>query len=170
MNFNKKILYCPQILLLIFSFFLIFAFYTGCAKVNVVDKNSEKVKIEKVINTSIGWAMTKDTSLLYSIMAKDTNFFIYHPDSLSTIIGIENFKKLSDFWMDTKFVATDFKVKNLRLNLSASGDVAWFSCLLDDHALWDGKFSGWDNARWTGVLEKRNNNWEIVQMHFSFPK
>ncbi|MBN2147729.1 MAG: nuclear transport factor 2 family protein [Anaerolineales bacterium] len=39
---------------------------------------------------------------------------------------------------------------------------------LDDHAEWNGEPTGWDNARWTGVLEKRNSKWVIVQMHFSF--
>jgi hypothetical protein len=27
---------------------------------------------------------------------------------------------------------------------------------------------GWKDTRWTGVLEKRNGKWLIVQMHFSF--
>lgn len=156
--------------ILIFSNVFIFLFVSGCSKINDGDKYSEKEKIEKVINTSIGWALNKDTTLLYSIMAQDTNLFIYHPDSLSNIIGFENFKKLSGFWMDPRFKATGFNVKKLRLNISNSGDVAWFSCFLDDLAEWDGKFAGWYNVRWTGVLEKRNDSWVIVQMHFSFPK
>jgi hypothetical protein len=148
----------------------IFLFISGCSKPVALDKVAEMETIEKVINTSIGWASNKDTALLYSLMAQDTNFFIFHPDSTSTIIGFENFKKLADFWLDPRFKATDFKVKSLRLNFSNSCDVAWFSCYLDDHAEWDGKKAGWDNVRWTGVLEKRNNKWIIVQMHFSFPK
>ena len=26
----------------------------------------------------------------------------------------------------------------------------------------------WKDTRWTGVLERRNGEWLIVQMHFSF--
>lgn len=156
--------------ILMFSYIFIFMFISGCAKVNKIDKYSEKEKIEKVINTSIGWALNKDTALLFSMMSQDSNLFIFHPDSASTVIGFENFKKQSGFWLNPKFKATDFKVKNLRIDISNSGTVAWYSCNLDDHALWGEKQIGWDNVRWTGVLEKKNENWVIMQMHFSFPK
>lgn len=56
----------------------------------------------------------------------------------------------------------------LRVNLSRSGTVAWYSAKLDDFAEWQGQPVGWENARWTGVLEKREDRWRIVQMHFSF--
>jgi len=131
------------------------------------DQQLEKLEVEKVISISIGWALQKDLDLLYSSVAHDSSFFIFHPDSATTITGFENFRKLSSFWMDPKFKATDFNIKDLRINLSRYGDVAWYSCYLDDHALWDGKKIGWDNARWTGVLEKREGRWLIVQMHFS---
>jgi len=131
------------------------------------DRQLERKEIEKVISASIGWALNKDLDLLYGCFAQDSSFFIFHPDSATTITGFENFKKLSSFWMNPKFKATDFAVRDLRVNFSSSGDVAWYSCYLDDHALWDGKKIGWDNARWTGVLEKRGGRWLIVQMHFS---
>jgi hypothetical protein len=35
---------------------------------------------------------------------------------------------------------------------------------------WNGKPSCWKDTRWTGVLEKREGRWVIVQMHFSFAK
>jgi len=130
----------------------------------------DKAEIEAVIRDSIGWALTKDFDRLYSIMAQDTNFFIFHPDSRSTIHGFDAFKTLSGHWQNDAFRATDFAVKELKINLSESGTVVWYSAYLDDHAEWDGKPIGWDNARWTGVLEKRDGNWVIVQMHFSFPK
>lgn len=171
MNLIKKLIgYAVIFWVLIYSCVIIFTFTTGCSKVNEVKNITEKEKIEIVINSSIGWALNKDTILLYSIMAKDTNLFIFHPDSASTVIGFDNFKKLSSIWLNAKFKATDFKVKNLRINISKSGDVAWYSCNLDDHALWGEEQIGWDNVRWTGVLEKRNGVWIIVQMHFSFPK
>jgi hypothetical protein len=72
--------------------------------------------------------------------------------------------------MKDAFKATDFAVKDLRVKFAKLGNVAWYSCFLDDHALWDGQPAGRDNARWTGTLEKRNGKWVVVQMHFSFPK
>jgi ketosteroid isomerase-like protein len=56
----------------------------------------------------------------------------------------------------------------MRINISNSGDVAWYSAILDDFGEWNGKPTAWRNTRWTGVLEKRDERWVIVQMHFSF--
>jgi ketosteroid isomerase-like protein len=50
---------------------------------------------------------------------------------------------------------------------SRSGDVAWYSAMLDDQGEWDGKPTGAKDIRWTGVLEKRHGRWVVVQMHGS---
>ncbi|HSQ34451.1 MAG TPA: nuclear transport factor 2 family protein, partial [Candidatus Binatia bacterium] len=66
------------------------------------------------------------------------------------------------------FKMTGFEIRNLRLDVSSSGTVAWWSCILDEAASWAGRPVGWKDTRWTGVLEKRAGKWLIVQMHFSF--
>lgn len=131
----------------------------------------EQIEVEQCIRDSIGWALNKDIDRLFSIMAQDENFFIFHPDSRSTIVGFSAFQELGQrSWLNEAFKATDFAIKDLRVNYALLGNAAWFSCMLDDHAEWNGEPIGWDNCRWTGVLEKRENGWVIVQMHFSFAK
>ena len=130
-----------------------------------IDQN----KVEKIISDSIGWALTKDINRLFSIVAQDEDFFICHPDSKSTTLGFEAFQQLGErMWLTNAFRATDFAIRELRVNFSTTGTVAWYSAYLDDHAEWNGKPGGWDNVRWTGVIEKRVDRWVIVQMHFSF--
>ena len=137
----------------------------------MIPAETERLAVEKVIHDSIGWALTKDLGRLFSIMAQDEDFFIFHPDSRSTIAGFDAFKKLGErFWIKKEFKATHFAVKNLRLKFAELGNAGWYSCMLDDHAEWDGQPIGWDNCRWTGTPEKRTGKWVIVQMHFSFPK
>ena len=128
----------------------------------------EREAVEKAIHDSIDWALTKDRALLERVIAHDANLFIFHPDSKSTIVGWDAIVKHFGFWMDPRFKATRYEVNDLRTTLSRSGDVAWFSAILDDCGEWDGKPSGWNDTRWTGVLEKRDGAWVIVQMHFSF--
>jgi hypothetical protein len=131
-------------------------------------EGAEKAQIERVVRASIGWALNKDQQLLYGSMAQDSAFFIFHPDSKSTIVGFEAFRRLAEsVFMSEKFKATDFAVRDLRVHLSKGRDVAWYSAYLDDHGEWDGRKTGWDDARWTGVLEKRRGKWVIAQMHFS---
>ena len=132
------------------------------------DVARERAVVEQTIRHSIGWALTKNLPLLESLIAHDAELFIFHPDSKSTVVGWNAFVKLFDFWMDPRFRATSFDVRDLRITFSRAGDVAWFSAMLDDFADWDGKPGGWKDTRWTGVLEKRGGKWVIVQMHFSF--
>jgi len=69
--------------------------------------------------------------------------------------------------MDPRFKATRFDVRDLRVTFSRSGDVAWWSAILDDMGEWDGRPVGWKDTRWTGVVEQRDGSWVITQMHFS---
>jgi len=131
----------------------------------------DRIDVEKTIHATIGWALTKDFNKLYDSLAQDDDFFIFHPDSKSTIIGFEAFKRFGErVWQNEAFRATDYAIKDLRVTFSCTGQVAWYSCYLDDHAEWNGKPTGWDDCRWTGTLEKRGDKWVTVQMHFSFPK
>ncbi|UCE23161.1 MAG: nuclear transport factor 2 family protein [Candidatus Zixiibacteriota bacterium] len=142
----------------------------GCANMTVtIDREAEIAAVEQAINTSIKWCLPdKDREKLYAHVAKDSSFFIFHPDSKSTIVGYESFRQFAEtIFFDPRFKAVSSEVKDLRVNLSDDGNVAWFSCLLDDYGEWDGNPIGWTNARWTGVLEKREGTWFLVQQHFS---
>ena len=128
----------------------------------------DRAVVEQTIRDSIGWALTKDRVLLERVITHDADLFIFHPDSKSTVVGWDAFAKNFSFWMDPRFKATSFDVRDLRITFARSGEVCWFSAMLDDLAEWDGKPTGWKDTRWTGVLERRGGNWVIVQMHFSF--
>jgi ketosteroid isomerase-like protein len=130
-------------------------------------RETEKAAIAKLINDSICWALTKDRALQESTMAHDEDLFIFWTKSNSTIVGWNQYVKLFDTYMDPRFKATLTEVRDLRVNISRSGDVAWFSATLDDLGEWDGKPRGARDIRWTGVLEKRKGRWVIVQEHGS---
>jgi len=127
-----------------------------CAPGPDKDRSEERAAVKEVIGNSIGWALDKDVDLLYRSVARDADFFIFHPDSRSTITGFDAFK------------ATGFEIGDLKITFSETATVAWFSAILDDHGEWGGTPSSWIDTRWTGVLEKRDGRWVIAQMHFSF--
>jgi ketosteroid isomerase-like protein len=134
---------------------------------NVLSTDTEKKMVESAIRNSIGWAKTKDINLLYSVISNDTNYIEVDPDD-RVVKGFQDFKKAEAFWMNPGFKAIRYEIKDLKIDFSRSGDVAWFFCKLDDINEWNGKPASWENTRWTGVLEKRDSHWIIVQMHFSF--
>jgi cyclase len=127
----------------------------------------EKAAIAKVITDSICWALTKDRALAESTLAHDEDLFYFWTNSTFTVNGWKQHLKYFDTWMDPRFKAVRTEVRDLRVHLSRSGDVAWYAATLDDVVEFDGKRGGGEDIRWTGVLEKRDGKWVIVQMHAS---
>jgi hypothetical protein len=130
---------------------------------------SEKAKIEQTIRASIGWAKEKDFKLLHAVIANDSSYVEVDPGK-KIVRGFDDFRKGEKFWGSPDFKAVRNEIRDLKISISGSGDVAWYYCVLDDINEWKGKPAGWMNTRWTGVLEIRDGKWVIVQMHFSFAK
>jgi len=141
---------------------------SSCNKpANTFNIQKDKQLVKKAIHSSIGWAKNKDIDLLYSVIASDSNYVSVHPED-KVVKGFSEFKKAEKFWMSNDFKAISYEISDLKINFSKPGNIAWFYCMLDDINEWKEQPANWENTRWTGVLEKRNNNWVIVQMHFSF--
>jgi hypothetical protein len=129
---------------------------------------AETARIDSVIRANIRWALQKDTALLYRTVAHDSALHWFSPDSAGTIRGFDAFKRqVEGLFMNPAFVALRSDFRDMRISLSRLGNVAWWSCILDDFNTWQGNPVNWENVRWTGVLEKREHGWVIVQMHFS---
>ena len=127
----------------------------------------EKVQIAKVIDDSIGWFKNKDFELLFQIFADSPDLLLYQPTSEATIKGIEAFRNYSIRWKNPEVVYDRHEVRELRIDLAKHKDVAWFSALLDDCGKTGNRSFCWKDTRWTGVLQKHQGKWRIIQMHFS---
>jgi hypothetical protein len=134
----------------------------------VPEADPENAAIARVIDDSIGWFKTKDFDLMFSTLAHDPALFMFQPDSGSTIQSFEEFEKYSEIYRNPDVRYARHEIRELRIHRSRSGDVAWFSAILDDCSESKGKVGCWQDTRWTGVLEKRDGRWVILQMHFSF--
>ncbi|HUV37923.1 MAG TPA: nuclear transport factor 2 family protein [Patescibacteria group bacterium] len=140
---------------------------TGAAAAGGADK--EKAEVIKVIETSIKWCFPdKSRERLYGSVVNDSTFFMFQPDSRTTIDGFEAFRQYAErVFMVDECQPKGSTIKELRVILSRSGDVAWFSCLLDDWGEWAGTPWNWKDTRWTGVLQKTGGRWVMMQQHFS---
>lgn len=132
--------------------------------------DTDREAIRQVIDDSIGWFKTKNFDRLFEIFPLDPNLFLYQPTSQSTVIGGEAFRKSTDLWRNKDNVYLWHKIRDLRINLSESGTVAWWSAMLDDCGSYGGQEECWKDCRWTGVVEKRGGKWVIAQCHFSFAR
>jgi len=130
----------------------------------------KKAVIADVIHRSVEWGLTKDVEMQTGTLAHDDDLFIIWTASWHVTSGWREHEKHLETVLDPRFRAERAEVRDLQIHLSRSGDVAWFSATLDDVVSWDGKTDRFgENLRWTGVLEKRDSRWAIVQLHASLP-
>jgi len=133
------------------------------------DKARETENVKKAIDNVFGWAVTKDFDLFFGTIADDSDFISVTPYK-RVKIGVDDVKQDTGFWADPRFKAIRHEVRDLKIVFSTTGEVAWFYGELDDINEWDGQPANWEKVRWTGVLEKREDRWRVVQQHFSWPK
>lgn len=61
------------------------------------------------------------------------------------------------------------EIRDLTVHFGPSGKVAWYFHLLDAEIRSGGTTHTWEGARFTGVLEKRDGDWKMMQTHVSLP-
>jgi len=154
-------------LILSVSFVLYFSlgFVSNGAAQDTTSPDYEMVK--ETIEQSIGWAIEKDFDNMFRLW--DENMFHFWLFSNSIVVGLDSFKIYAEQWEDPDFRGTRFEFKDLRIMFSSDGDVAWYSCFLDDCGALKGKEFCLENVFQTGVLEKQDGRWVHVLMHGSYP-
>jgi ketosteroid isomerase-like protein len=136
--------------------------------VPAADIEAEKEAVRQVAYQFVGWALdNKNLDKLKSALSHDEDFFMFQPSSRATIRGYQQFLGLIPGWMSPDFRATRTELRDVVVGISRSGDAAWFSAMLEDCGEYKGKPSCWSDCRYSGVLEKRDGRWVIVQAHFS---
>ena len=150
----------------IFIILLTLLLIPGC-RAPAADTSTDYEAVKDSIEQSIGWAIEKDFEAMFRLWADDMfHFWLF---SGSQVTGLENFKKYAERWKDPDFRGTRFEFKDLRIVFSRSGDVAWYSCFLDDCGSYKGVETCLKDVFQTGVLEKRDGRWVHVQMHGAYP-
>ncbi|MBN3035061.1 MAG: nuclear transport factor 2 family protein, partial [Bacteroidales bacterium] len=124
--------------------------------------------VEHAIHNVLGWAMNKDFTLFFNTISDDSYFISVTPYE-RVKFGLQDVYNDTAFWGSPYFRAIHHELFDLRIDFSADRTVAWFWCLVDDINTWKGEPANWEKVRWTGVLEKRNERWRVVQQHFSWP-
>jgi hypothetical protein len=133
------------------------------------DETAERAAVEGAIRAMIGWAQNKDFDLLHATPVHDSTYLAVHPGD-SMVRGYDDFLESAEWFRSPDFRAVHYEIWDLQITFSRSHDVAWYYCMLNDENEFQGQPANWMNTRWTGVLEKLDGRWHMMQMHFSFPQ
>ena len=107
-----------------------------------------------------------DHKMFAETMAQDPEMVTFGTDASERWDGWDDLQKSVKKQFDA-FDILNVKRMDKKLNLSDSGEVAWFSEIVDWEFLVEGKKQIIKGVRFTGVMEKRENEWKIVQFHSS---
>mgnify|MGYP000465140539 CR=1 FL=1 len=151
------------LLLAIFTLFMIQGCQQSC------DKEKAISDVQLVLEKYVIANENNNIDLLKDVWAQDEDIVIFGTDSDEQLIGwgqVKNtFLKQFEIFEKTYISVTD---QNIRIN--CDGKAAWFSEILNyNYTTTDGISKSFEGIRFTGILEKRDGKWLIVQSHMSIP-
>ncbi len=133
-----------------------------------VDLEAAKVAVNSVLDQWIQAFETENMELFSKLVAHDPDMVSFGTDAAERCVGYQSLensmKRLFESAEESKATSRDRVIK-----VHKSGEVAWFSEIWDQKGKAQGQPYAMEGSRLTGVLEKRNGNWVIVQIHASVP-
>ena len=153
------------------SLFIVFSilFLVSCSnrdkKINIAD---ETIAIEQLLENYIIANETQDYNLIESIWSPESDIILYGTDSHERLVGWTNirnaFKEQFGQIEETYISASDQFIK-----INCTGNTAWFAEALSYNFMYKGEAKKFEGLRFTGVVEKTDGQWKIVQAHLSVP-
>jgi ketosteroid isomerase-like protein len=133
-----------------------------------VDPALDLVAVKTVVDQYMEIMKKKDREALPKIFVHDPEMVNFGTDAAERLVGWTASKDS----MEAQMKAIDLEevaVRNQVFKIHPSGEVAWFSEVVDMKGKGQGQPFSVQGCRLTGVLEKRDGNWLISQFHYSVP-
>lgn len=133
-----------------------------------VDLNLEKEKVALVLEKYVIANEKQEMNLVQEIWASDPDIVVLGTNSDEKIVGWEQIRSTLQRQFDS-FDDTYISVRDQVININETGNTAWFSEIMNYNYIYQGRAIQFEGLRFTGVLEKKDGEWHIVQSHISIP-
>ena len=121
-----------------------------------VSKNTDKKRFKR------GLYNVKKTRNLYE------DIELFGTDGDEQLVGFEAILKAMKTQFDElESILINISDQNIKIN--KAGNTAWFSQILNYNFIYQDENMSFEGIRFTGVLEKRDGKWVLVQGHLSVP-
>ena len=141
-------------------------FFAACTR--NIDADFEVNNAQKAVDDFWRAIRTQDIELLSGVVANDDEMLVFGTDAAERWIGSTAFLSAEEQMMQA-FDVESLVRRQETFQVHSRGGVAWFSTVFDIEISMNGEAAGLRGLRTTGVLEKRNDEWVIVQTHTSVP-
>lgn len=153
---------------LIISFLtLILLFFISCSD-NKINQEAERAEVLKVLDNFNQAHETRDLELLLTCFSDKPDIIILGTDENELWVDKNSMGESQKRAYET-FSTVKLSVRDKMLKMCRSGAQAWFYMKVNWYVESEGKQFTFSGIRTTGVLEKENDKWQIVQLHTSMP-
>lgn len=133
-----------------------------------VDYAKEKLDISKILDNLASASESGNFEMIKSI---------WWPSKDVLIIGTESGEKLEGWEAISKAIKKQFKrfentlisITDQTIWLNEDASVAWFFEELNYNFVYEEKAMTFEDIRFTGVMQKKDGEWRLVQQHMSVP-
>jgi len=145
----------------------------GCAgpsnkNTPAVDLDLEKEKVALVLEKYIIANEKQDIDLVHDIWAAEPDIVVFGTNSDEKLIGWDAIKTAIERQFNS-FEDTYISIHDQIINVDDMGRIAWFSEIVNYNYIYQGENMQFEGLRFTGVLQKFDDDWLIVQSHMSIP-
>jgi uncharacterized protein (TIGR02246 family) len=134
-----------------------------------IDIDAEKAAVKAVLDRYIHAFQTRNREGVAEVYAHDEELVVFGSNPLDRRVGW----KMTQAYIEKYFACVErieIEIKDQRIKVHRSGEAAWFSEVLYWKEVEKDKTFVIDGLRITGVLERRDGRWVIVQLHASGPE
>jgi len=150
------------------AFLLAIAFLAIFVCEKKVDIETEKARVKLVCDQFVQALETENMEMITKTHAHDDDMVMFGTDAAERWVGWESFRDAVQNQFDA-FESVDISVKDQVIKVHESGRTAWFSEIVDFNFKVQGQPVSVNGVRVTGIMDKRDGNWVIIQSHTSVP-
>ncbi|RLD61428.1 MAG: hypothetical protein DRJ05_02665 [Bacteroidetes bacterium] len=131
--------------------------------------NDERESVSLVLEKYVIANERQDIGLIKEIWANNPNIVVFGTTGDDKFVGWIEIQEVMQRQFNT-FQETYISVRDQVIEVSPSGRTAWFSEIVSYNYIYQGEPRQYEGLRFTGVLEKIDGDWYIVQSHMSVPE
>jgi hypothetical protein len=147
---------------------LIIFSYLACSDSNRVDLETELNEVVKVLDNFNKAHEERNLELLMTCFSDKSDIIILGTDENELYVDKISMGKSQKRAYET-FKTIKLSIRDKVLKMCQDGNQAWFYMKVNWYVESGDNQYIFDGIRTTGVLEKENNKWKIVQLHTSMP-
>ncbi|MBC8320984.1 MAG: nuclear transport factor 2 family protein [Bacteroidetes bacterium] len=141
---------------------------SSCDQKKEYDCKEDTEAIENLLENYILANENQDFDLIENIWAPDDDIILYGTDSDERLMGWSNIRDAIKNQF-SHITDTYISASNQLIKINCTGNTAWFAETLNYNYMYKGVAHKYEGLRFTGVVEKINGDWVLVQAHLSVP-